>query len=295
MKRTSCTRRDFFRKSAAAAGAVYLGRSVRSAAEEQKKSRVVLIRNRDVLDDLNRPDPDILEYMLNEALGMLTEVSDPETAWKSLFKSSDVVGIKSNHWRHLRTPESLEQAIRRGVMRAGVPEDSIGVRDWGVRTDPLFQKATALINVRPMRTHHWAGVGSLLKNYILFSEKPSAIHPDTCADLASLWKLPICNGKTRLNVLVMLTPLFHGVGPHHFSPEHTWPYKGLLLGFDPVAVDATGLRIIQGKRNAFFGEDRPLNPPAKHIRLADTRHGVGTADPARIELIKLGMDEESYV
>ncbi|MDR3218227.1 MAG: hypothetical protein LBU22_04475 [Dysgonamonadaceae bacterium] len=49
------------------------------------------------------------------------------------------------------------------------------------------------------------------------------------------------------------------------------------------------------KRNAFFQENRPLNSPAKHIKLADTRYHLGTADPAKIELVKLGWDEESFV
>jgi len=36
------------------------------------------------------------------------------------------------------------------------------------------------------------------------------------------------------------------------------------------------------------GEQRPISPPAKHIRLADTRHRLGNADTDHIELIKLG-------
>lgn len=67
-----------------------------------------------------------------------------------------------------------------------------------------------------------------------------------------------------------------------------WRYWGLAVGVDPVAVDAVGLRIIQAKRREYFGEDRPLNPPAKHIALADTRHRLGTADPAKIDLQVLG-------
>ncbi len=41
----------------------------------------------------------------------------------------------------------------------------------------------------------------------------------------------------------------------------------------------------------YFGEDRPLNPPPKHIFLADTRYHLGTADPESIELITLGWKE----
>ncbi|MGV8137880.1 MAG: hypothetical protein AB2L20_21945 [Mangrovibacterium sp.] len=129
----------------------------------------------------------------------------------------------------------------------------------------------------------------------MFAEKPSELHPDSCADLASVWNLPNVKGKTRLNILVMFTPQFSSVGPHSFSADYVWSYKGLLIGFDPVAVDSVGLRIIQAKRNDYFKEDRPLNPPAKHIEIADTRHHLGTADPAKIELIKLGWEKELLV
>ena len=93
----------------------------------------------------------------------------------------------------------------------------------------------------------------------------------------------------------MINPLFHGVGRHHFSKEYTWEYQGLIVGFDPVAVDSVGVRILQEKRKQFFREDRPLNPPAKHIELADKRHGLGTADPEKIELIKLGWMDDCFI
>ncbi len=107
--------------------------------------------------------------------------------------------------------------------------------------------------------------------------------------------MPVVKDKTRLNVLVMFTPQFHSFGPHSFNPKYVWKYYGLILAFDPVAADATGLRIIEGIRRDYFAEERPLNPPAKHIALADTRHRLGTADPAKIELIKIGYDTDSFV
>ena len=129
----------------------------------------------------------------------------------------------------------------------------------------------------------------------MFDKYPPKYHPDSCADLAKLWELPNTKGKTRLNILVMLTPLFHGLGPHLYNTKFSWAYNGLLVGFDPVAVDATGLRIIEAKRDEFFGENRPINPPAKHIALADTRHHLGNADPAKIELIKVGWDKDILI
>lgn len=291
------TRREFLKttSTAAVAGALFLNSPDRLFADADKKTRVVLVRSEDVLDDLNRPDKEILRRMLDEAVCKLVGEEDVTKAWETLVGPEDTVGIKTNFWRFLRTPTELEEVIEARVLEAGVPEKRVGVDDWHVRENPVFQNATALINVRPMRAHHWSGVGSLLKNYIMFVERPDSYHEDSCADLATIWKLPVVKDKTRLNILVMLTPQFHNIGPHNFNPKYIWPYSGLLVGFDPVAVDATGVRILQAKRREFFGEDRPLNPPAKHIFLADTRHQLGTADPGKIELIKLGWDEGALI
>jgi len=225
----------------------------------------------------------------------LLGVKDARQAWRRLIKPTDTVGIKSNVWSHLPTPPELDRALRARVVAAGVAPARVAVDDRGVLHNKVFRSATALINVRPMRTHHWAGVGSLIKNYIMFVPEPWRYHPDSCADLAAIWKLPLVAGKTRLNILVMLTPLFHGVGPHHYDAAHVWRYNGLLLGTDPVAVDATGLRIIEAKRRAHFGEERRMRPPARHIRVADRKHHLGQSDPARIELIKLGWRDGALI
>lgn len=293
MKPKGITRRDFLKGSASAtlAGAFCLSLPERLFARSEKKTRVVLIRSQEVLDKRNKPNGAVLERMLDEAVTTLLDEKEPVQAWKRLIKPSDIVGIKTNIWHYLPVPRALEQAIYTRVLDAGVSKKNISIRDRGLLADNIFRRATALINTRPMRTHYWSGVGTLIKNYVTFVNSPSSYHPDTCADLATIWKLPLVKGKTRLNILVMLTPLFHGSGPHHYNPRYTWAYKGLLVGTDPVAVDATGLRILQAKRREYFGEDRPLDPPPKHILLADTRHGLGTADPEKIELIKIGWQE----
>ncbi len=274
---------------------MYVSSPKKLLALSEKKTRVVLIRNKDLLDDLNRPRERIVRQMLDEAVTTLLNEKDPIKAWKHLIRPDDIVGIKSNQWRFLPTPPELESAIKKRIMDAGVHKNNIGIDDRGVLENPVFLNATALINVRPMRTHHWAGVGSLIKNYIMFVKDPSAYHPDSCADLASIWELPLVQGKTRLNILVLFTPLFHGIGPHHFNPKYTWAYKGLLAGFDPVAVDSVGVRILQSKRNEYFGEMRPLNPPPKHIIMADTRHHLGTADLKKIDLIKIGWKADIQI
>jgi hypothetical protein len=230
--------------------------------------------------------------MLDDGIRELLGEKDPVAAWKKLFKPDDIVGIKTNVWRFLRTPVVLEEAIVRRLNGAGIDTGSIGIGDRDVLEDPLFRKATALVNVRPLRTHHWSGVGSLIKNYIMFSPNPSSYHGDSCADLAALWDLPAVKGKTRLNILVMLTPLFHGKGPHHFQKKYTWEYKGMLLGTDPVAVDAVGVRILEAQRRRFFGEEQPFTTPAKHVWIAQEKFKLGVADPAAIDLVTIGWDKD---
>ncbi len=293
MKKKRISRRTFIKEGsiALAAGSLVLAWPNKLGAQAPAKSRVVLIRDKDVFDETGAVRADVVQKMLDEALRTLLGEKDAAAAWKRIIRPDDVVGIKTNVWRNLPTPPQLEEAIRSGVLSAGVKTENISVRDRGVLADPVFMKATALINVRPMRTHDWSGLGTLIKNYIMFVPDPPRFHPDSCADLALLWQLPEVKGKTRLNVLVMLTPQFHSVGPHSFNPAYVWKYCGLLVGLDPVAVDATGARIIQARRREFFGEDRPINPPPKHIELADNRHHLGTADPAKIELVKLGWTE----
>jgi len=295
--RRSISRRQFIRTASTAAlvTPLLLSGQERTASLKSGKSRVILIRDLNVLDENGQPRQTVVQDMLDSGIKALTGKSDPQSAWKTIIKPNDIVGIKNNRWPYLRTTPEVENALKKRIMEAGVKEANISVDDLGVLQNPIFRKATALINARPMRSHHWAGVGTLIKNYIMFIPEPSAIHPDSCADLASIWDLPMIKGKTRLNVLVMFTPQFHSFGPHSFNPKYVWKYYGLMLGFDPVAVDATGLRIIESIRREYFGDDRPLNPPAKHIAVADMKYHLGTANPERIELIKIGYDKDIFV
>jgi Domain of unknown function (DUF362) len=258
----------------------------------KKKSRVVLIRHQGVIDGEGNVDREVLDRMFDDALLELFGERTQAGPWQHIVKPSDVVGVKTNVWKYLHTPRELEETMKARAMAAGVRGENIAIDDRGVLSNPVFEKATVLINARPMRAHHWSGVGGLLKNYIMFTPNPSDYHPDSCVDLGALWNLPAVKGKTRLNVLVMLTPQFHCLGPHHFDREFTWQYKGLLVGTDPVALDAVGLKIIEIKRRLYFQEDSPMRPPAKHIRAAEEKHGVGVADLDRIELRRLGWTDQ---
>ena len=291
MEEKVITRRDFLRGAAATAVAAAMGPGILGEAQAQPAAKVVLIRNADVLAQPDKMQG-ILESMLDEAVKTLLGTGEPMEAWRKLVKSSDVVGVKSNEWPKLPTPKPLEGAIKRRLLDAGVAEANISITDKGVLENPVFQNATALVNVRPLRTHHWAGIGSCIKNYIQYVPNRSSYHPEACAALGSIWKLPMVEGKTRLNILSVLTPQFYGRGANFFDTRYVWPYGGVLVGTDPVAVDTIGAHLLQVKRTGFFGEDRVLDAPPSHIVVADKKYNLGVSDLNRIQLVKLGwMDE----
>ncbi len=291
MTGSSLDRRGFLHVGGGAAAATLLGAGRAGTADA--KTRVVLVRRREVLGAEGRVNGPVIHEMLNEAVAALLGEKDAGEAWRRLVRPSDVVGVKSNEWGPLPTPPELEQAIRDEIVRAGVRPENVAVDDRGVRSNPVFQRLTALVNVRPMRTHAWSGLGTCLKNVIMFADNPPDYHGDSCASLGAIWQLPRLAGRVRLNVLVMLTPQFHSVGPHSFARELTWPYYGLIVGLQPVPVDATGARIIQAKRRQHFGADRPISPSPHHIEIAGSRYGLGPSDAAGIDLLRLGLAEDA--
>ncbi|MBM4314385.1 MAG: DUF362 domain-containing protein [Deltaproteobacteria bacterium] len=295
MEEVVITRRDFLRTAAGTAVAATWGGALIEEARSEATAKVVLVRHADVLGNDGRVRGEILQSMLDEAVRTLLGAGDPPEGWRRLIKKSDIVGIKSNSWGRLPTPPELEAAIKRRVLDMGVAEKNTDIDDRGVLTNPVFLKATALINVRPLRTHHWSGVGTCLKNYIMFVPNPSDYHAEGCSPLGKIWTYPIVKGKTRLNILSALTPQFYGRGAHFFDRRYVWPYKGLIVGTDPVAVDAIGAHLLQTKRIAHFGDDRMLDVPPAHIAAADKTYHIGVSDLRRIQLIKLGWMEEALI
>lgn len=290
-KHKTITRRDFLRGTVyTALGATLdstLGREVRA----EEKVKIVLIRNENVIDQQGQINQKILQKMLDDGVCELLGEEKSVQAWRKLIKPTDVVGIKSNSWFNLPTPKELEEAIQQRVMDVGVPKKNIGIDDRGVLNNPIFKSNTALINVRPLRTHHWSGIGGCIKNYIQFVSTPWFYHEEACSPLGSIWNKPIVKGKTRLNILSLLRTQFYNRGAHHFDRRFISEYKGLLIGKDPVALDAVGARLLQLQRTAYFGEDRPLDNPPTHIFAADEKYKLGVSDLRRIDVVKLGWTE----
>jgi hypothetical protein len=285
------TRRDFLRGTVYTALATSASLQIGKEVKAEEKVRVVLIRDEKAIDQQGRINKEIIQQMLDGGVSHLLQEEDPTQAWKKLIKPTDIVGIKSNVWGPLPTPAELEGAIQQRLLEVGVPKEKISIDDRGVLDNKVFRSSTALINVHPLRTHFWSGIGGCIKNYIIFSRTPWLYHTESCSPLASIWSKPIVKRKTRLNILSLIQTQFYSRGAHHFDRRYVSEYKGLLIGRDPVALDAVGARLLQRQRVAYFGEDRPLDTQPIHIMAADQKYKLGVSDLNRIEIVKLGWME----
>lgn len=304
------TRRDFLRGAASAVAAAAVGLPVASCraarheaqlaqapatpvqVEAPARASVVLVRDQAAVGEDRTINFDVVARMLDDAVTALLGTEDAAGAWAQLVKPGDLVGIKSNEWGALRTPPQVEQTLQDRVVAAGVPADRVRITDRQARQ--MLADCTALINCRPARAHHWSGMGGCIKNYIIFSDNPSQYHPDSCDSLATVWDLFGVKSKTRLNILLVLTPQFYQRGPHNFDAQYLWPYRGILVSRDPVAVDAVGAHLLRTKREAHFGEEPPITPTT-HIASAETKYGLGVADLARIDITRLGWEDEALI
>jgi hypothetical protein len=118
------TRRDFIKTTGAVAlgAAIGLPALAQETTEEVVKSKVVLVRNPEVVGAEGKINGEIIQQMMDQAMTELFGKDDPVACWKDIIGPNDIVGIKTNVWRYLRTPPELEQAITKRVMEVGVPE-----------------------------------------------------------------------------------------------------------------------------------------------------------------------------
>ncbi|MGB4704884.1 MAG: DUF362 domain-containing protein [Candidatus Saccharicenans sp.] len=296
-KKKTITRRDFIRGTVGTT----LGLSIiqpewvkKSLAGEQLqkaggKSLVVLIRDEKVFDDQMNVNKKILAGMVDRLLLEITGKKNSGEAWLSLISPKDVVGLVPTPMMN-PTHEELMEIIKESLLAVGVPEENIR-RAQGRNVD--LTPITALISLPGLKAHWLTGIGTVIKNYIMYSGAPRNYHYEDSARLGEIWHLPQVKGKTRLIIVDALRPVCDK-GPQ-FDPRYRWPYKGLLAGTDPVALDAVGLRIIQAKRDQLRGEPWPISPPPICIEAADRVYKLGHSQLENIEIKRIGWDKEILI
>lgn len=115
---------------------VFLCLSVLASAADQPsapprpRSTVYFAKNAGALENY-QPNPAVIRKMVDGLVMSVTGQPDAESAWKSLFKPGDRVGIKisATGGRYFAVRKPVIDAIAAGLRRAGVPESNIIVWD----------------------------------------------------------------------------------------------------------------------------------------------------------------------
>jgi len=150
----------------------------------------------------------------------------------------------------------------------------------------LSDLCTAMINVPVIKPHPLAGVTIALKNHYGTIDNPSRFHLGACTDpgIPEINAIPIIRNKERLIICNALQAIYKG--GQSWGAKKVWPYGGIVLGTDPVAVDRVCLQVINNKRlqeNKSIIENR-----ARHIQLSE-QIGIGMANLEKIKVLEIDL------
>ncbi len=249
-----------------------------SAELPAAKTRVVLARNPKAISDRNQADAVETARLFDRALLALTGKKTVLDAWKKLgLRAEDVVAVKvnCNTWtiglsphpelvnalcnsmqtiipaNHIIVYDNDSAAVKAGnfvINRSGT-----GVRYTGTDQGDGFDTperltriitatASKIINLASLKCADgdW-GASLLFKNHVgsLVPEDMPKCHNNQDF-LAGLCALPSIKDKTILNLIAGLRGTYRRSVP--------WYWGGIILGTDPVAVDAAAIGVMNEKR-----------------------------------------------
>lgn len=152
----------------------------------------------------------------------------------------------------------------------------------------LTEFCDVVINLPVLKDHGITGVTMAMKNLFGAIHNPNKYHLDTGDPyVADVYMLSPIRQKVGLTICDATTAQYEG-GPS-FMPHWTWPFNGLIVGIDPVALDTTGWRILESKRaEAGMPSLKEAGREPTYIATAaDPTHRLGTNEAHRIEVLEV--------
>lgn len=341
------SRRQFI-KGAAVTGAGLCGAGVLpldAFAAPDGRSRLVIVRGDRVLVDPagnastvaglkmasvgqvdSSIDQAVLNSMVSRGMQAFTGSLSEKTAWKKLFKPSDVVGIKVNTLFRIgaSTHPEVVAAIIAGLKLAGVRDENIIVWD---RNDRELDQSGFVINrtgrgvacygtegeyeAEPTKIGSFSGrmsriltekITALINVPILKDHSISGItcamknhygshhnpsaHHGNCCDPFLAELNSVPAIREKTRLIVCDALKPIAHGGPGYKPEFAWEYRSVLISADPVAMDYQGWRIIEERRRE-IGE-KPFAECGRPTKFIETAAsmGLGTNDPSKIEVIR---------
>ncbi len=161
----------------------------------------------------------------------------------------------------------------------------------------VTRQVNKFINLPVLKHHQSAGVTIALKNMshgMVNNVNRSHLTPSSNACgifIPSVVSLPVIREKAVLHICDAVKASYHG-GPGA-RPQFVWEHKTMYFSTDPVALDKTGLRVIDAKRAqvgmASIALSKPddashyLNCQVEHIEIAG-QLGLGIFDDKKIDV-----------
>lgn len=289
------------------------------AAEKSAKSKVCLVRCSADLKPGDDALP-VIKKMLDEGIKYISGGA-PDKFWKATFRAQDKVGVKVNTVteRAINFGPQITEAISGRLAAAGVKaenvlvwdgntnnlkkagykinKDGAGTRCYGTnevgfcdwefesgemkaRFSKIIESSTALINVPILKTHALAGVSIALKNHYGSFDTPSKYHASSCNPfIGNLNQRDEIKNRQRLVVCDAMRVLYAG-GPQ-MEMNYVSNFNGLIIGVDPVAVDAVGYEMIKRIRKGFPTRQPAILKPT-HIATA-SKLGLGKSEREDID------------
>lgn len=167
----------------------------------------------------------------------------------------------------------------------------------------ITKDVNKMVNLCLLKHHQSAGVTIALKNLSHglvnnVSRSHSSPTLNTCGTfIPNIVDHPIIRQKVVLNIMDGVLGAYHG-GPTRKVEKYVWEHKTMYFSTDPVAMDKTGLKVIDAKRAEVgmksIAEGKPdpdstfLNMQVEHIEIAGAL-GLGVFDDRKIDVRRIEL------
>jgi uncharacterized protein (DUF362 family) len=155
-------------------------------------------------------------------------------------------------------------------------------------SNTVAKTCDAIINLPVLKDHGIVGVTLALKNLFGAIHNPNKYHTNAGDPyVADVNTFPAIRQKVRLTICDGITAQYEG-GPS-YMPQWSWPFNGLMVARDPVALDYTGWQILERKRaeKGMQSLAAARREPLYIATAADARHRLGINDPKLIDVMEV--------
>ena len=301
------------------------GEKTDTSALSGSKSRVAVCRKPELFSLGKTPSPESIKLLLDETLRLFTG-RKAEEYFKENFNIGEKVSLKVNclSGKSMSTHTGLTFAIADLLISAGIrPEDITiwdrtdrdltnagyqlnqgkGVQVVGVDSSGYAQDLTAhgsigsffakvlyksdkIINLPVLKDHGIVGVTLGMKNFFGGIHNPHKYHLNAGDPyVADLYSHPLIKDKVVLTIVDGIAGQYEGGPPP--MPQWQWNFGGLIIGSDPVAIDRTGLDIIESQRAEHGITLLSETGRFPHYLQTAEKLGLGNYDLEDIEVVKV--------